>query len=51
MLESSQLMVQEYDNPKLATYLEHAARAGTPLLVTVSRNAKLVMDFMLLCAT
>ncbi len=38
MLESSQLMVQEYDNPKLVTYLEHAARAGTPLLITVSHH-------------
>ena len=36
MLGSSQLMVHEYSSPKLIQYLEHAARAGLPLMITVS---------------
>ena len=36
MLANSQLMVQEYASSKLIQFLEHAARAGLPLLLTVS---------------
>lgn len=35
MLASSQLMVHEYSSSKLVQYLEHAARAGLPLMITV----------------
>jgi hypothetical protein len=35
MLASSQFMVYEYSSSKLVQFLEHAARAGLPLMITV----------------
>ncbi len=36
MLADSFLMVLDHDNSKLVQYLEHAATAGLPLMITVS---------------
>lgn len=36
MLASSNLLVQEYGSAKMLQYLEHAARAGLPLMIKVS---------------